>query len=79
MVAGSVRRVTEATMQHPEVQAFFHEPSHTFSYVAWDPATRKAAVIDAALDYDAAPGAPRTRPRRKSSPSCANMTSRSIG
>ena len=43
-------------MQHPEVQAFFHEPSHTFSYVAWDPATRKAAVIDAALDYDAASG-----------------------
>lgn len=43
-------------MRHPEVQAFFHEPSHTFSYVAWDPATRKAAVIDAALDYDAASG-----------------------
>ncbi|MGB3270306.1 MAG: MBL fold metallo-hydrolase [Rhodanobacter sp.] len=43
-------------MQQPEVQAFFHEASHTFSYVAWDPATRKAAVIDAVLDYDAASG-----------------------
>ena len=43
-------------MPSPEVRAFFHEPSHTFSYVAWDPATRKAAVIDAVLDYDAASG-----------------------
>jgi glyoxylase-like metal-dependent hydrolase (beta-lactamase superfamily II) len=59
MASGSVRQATEATettMQHPEVQAFFHEPSHTFSYVVWDPATRKAAVFDAALDYDAASG-----------------------
>jgi glyoxylase-like metal-dependent hydrolase (beta-lactamase superfamily II) len=43
-------------MQQPEVQAFFHEPSHTFSYVAWDPSTSRAAVFDAALDYDAASG-----------------------
>lgn len=43
-------------MPHPEVQEFFHEASHTFSYVAWDPATLKAAVFDAVLDYDAAAG-----------------------
>lgn len=43
-------------MQHPEVETFFLEPSNTFSYVVWDPATRKAAVLDAVLDYDAASG-----------------------
>ncbi|MEP6899167.1 MAG: MBL fold metallo-hydrolase [Rhodanobacter sp.] len=43
-------------MQRPEVKAFFHSPTNTFSYVVWDPATMQAAVIDAVLDYDAAPG-----------------------
>ena len=43
-------------MPSPDVRAFFHEASHTFSYVAWDPATRKAAVLDAVLDYEAASG-----------------------
>ncbi len=43
-------------MHRPEVKAFFHEPSNTFSYVAWDPASLQAAVIDAVLDYDAASG-----------------------
>ncbi|MEO5831686.1 MAG: MBL fold metallo-hydrolase [Rhodanobacter sp.] len=43
-------------MQRPEVQSFFHQPSNTFSYVAWDPATLQAAVFDVVLDYDAASG-----------------------
>ena len=43
-------------MHHPEVRAFFHEPSNTFSYVVWDPASLEAAVIDAVLDYEAASG-----------------------
>lgn len=43
-------------MTNPEVQAFFHAPSSTFSYVAWDPATRAAAVLDPALDYEASSG-----------------------
>lgn len=43
-------------MPRPAVTAFFHEPSNTFSYVVSDPLTRKAAVIDAVLDYDAASG-----------------------
>lgn len=46
-------------MNRPSVKAFFDEASNTFSYVAWDPATRMAAVIDSVLDYDAASG--RTR------------------
>ncbi|GAB2539070.1 MBL fold metallo-hydrolase [Rhodanobacter koreensis] len=43
-------------MQRPEVKAFFHEPTNTFSYVAWDPATGQAVVLDAVLDYEVAPG-----------------------
>ncbi len=43
-------------MQHPTVRAFFHQPSNTFSYVVWDPATLQTAIIDAVLDYDAASG-----------------------
>lgn len=46
-------------MQRPEVKAFFDESTNTFSYVVADPATRKAAVIDSVLDYDAVSG--RTR------------------
>ncbi|MGE5624046.1 MAG: MBL fold metallo-hydrolase [Bacillota bacterium] len=39
-----------------EVKAFFHKASSTWSYVVADEATRYAAVIDPALDYDAASG-----------------------
>jgi glyoxylase-like metal-dependent hydrolase (beta-lactamase superfamily II) len=46
----------EAVMQHPEVKAFFDKASNTFSYVVWDPATQRAAVLDTVLDYDAASG-----------------------
>lgn len=41
---------------HPEVRTVFHEPSSTFSYVAWDPGTRRAAIVDAALDFDPSSG-----------------------
>jgi glyoxylase-like metal-dependent hydrolase (beta-lactamase superfamily II) len=43
-------------MRRPEVSAFFHEPSNTFSYVVWDPLGLQSAVIDAVLDYDGASG-----------------------
>ncbi len=43
-------------IQTPQVQAFIHEPTSSFSYVAWDERTRRAAVIDAVLDYDAVSG-----------------------
>lgn len=46
-------------MQRPDVKAFFDEATNTFSYVAWDPATRMAAVIDSVLDFDPVSG--RTR------------------
>lgn len=40
----------------PEVRGLFHPPTSTFSYLAWDPATRAAAIIDPVLDYDGAAG-----------------------
>ena len=40
----------------PEVRGLYHEPTSTFSYVAWDPATRDAVIIDPVLDYDGASG-----------------------
>lgn len=45
----------------PEVLAFFHADSNTFTYVAADAATGAAAVIDPALDYAADSGAVGTR------------------
>ena len=41
---------------HPEVAAFLHADSNTWSYVASDPATRAAAIIDPVLDFDAKSG-----------------------
>ena len=40
----------------PTVQAFFDEVTFTASYVIWDAATRRAAIIDSVLDYDSASG-----------------------
>lgn len=40
----------------PEVRALYHEPTSTFSYVAWDPASREAVIVDPVLDYDGASG-----------------------
>lgn len=39
-------------MTKPQVRAFFHEPTFTVSYLVWDPATKRAAIIDSALDFD---------------------------
>jgi glyoxylase-like metal-dependent hydrolase (beta-lactamase superfamily II) len=38
------------------VHEFFHEDTYTYTYVVSDPATKKAAIIDSVLDYDAAAG-----------------------
>jgi glyoxylase-like metal-dependent hydrolase (beta-lactamase superfamily II) len=39
-------------MTNPIVQAFFHEPTNTLSYVVQDPDGPGVAVIDPVLDYD---------------------------
>lgn len=40
----------------PNIEAFFHAPTSTWSYVVSDPSTSEAAVIDSVLDYDAKSG-----------------------
>ena len=40
----------------PDVSAFLHAGSNTWSYVASDPKTRAAAIIDPVLDFDPASG-----------------------
>jgi len=40
----------------PEVHGYFHQPTGSVSYLVVDPATRRAAVVDAVLDFDQASG-----------------------
>lgn len=40
----------------PQVEAFFHEPTNTASYVARDSQSSACAIIDCVLDFDAASG-----------------------
>lgn len=39
-------------MSDATIQAFFHEPTFTVSYVVADPGTRRCAIVDPVLDYD---------------------------
>jgi glyoxylase-like metal-dependent hydrolase (beta-lactamase superfamily II) len=39
-------------MATPQIRAFFHEPTFTVSYLVWDHACKRAAVIDSVLDFD---------------------------
>jgi glyoxylase-like metal-dependent hydrolase (beta-lactamase superfamily II) len=38
--------------REPGIEAFFHEPTNTASYLVWDETTREAAVIDPVLDFN---------------------------
>jgi len=40
----------------PAIRAFFDEPTFTVSYLVWDRATLRGAVIDPVLDFDLASG-----------------------
>jgi glyoxylase-like metal-dependent hydrolase (beta-lactamase superfamily II) len=40
----------------PAIRAFFDHATFTISYLVWDPATRRAAVIDPVLDYHPSSG-----------------------
>lgn len=42
--------------QRLAVKSFFDEPTFTASHVAYDPATKRAAIIDSVLNFDAASG-----------------------
>lgn len=43
-------------MTTPQIRAFFDDPTNTVSYLVWDPATMRGAVIDPVLDFDLAAG-----------------------
>ncbi len=43
-------------MQKPDVSAFFDPATYTVTYVVADPATRRAAIVDPVLDYQASSG-----------------------
>lgn len=47
-----VRTFIRRQPKTPVVKAFFDEPTFTATYVAHDPATRNAAIIDSVLDFD---------------------------
>ncbi|KQN33683.1 MBL fold metallo-hydrolase [Sphingomonas sp. Leaf38] len=48
------------TTGSPVVQSFFDEPTNTATHVVWDAATKKAAIVDSVLDFDAAAGRTKT-------------------
>ena len=43
-------------MKRPDIKAFFDEATFTVSYVVSDPESKRAAIIDPVLDYDANSG-----------------------
>lgn len=54
--AGQIERARKGTAGRPVVKAFFDEPTNTVSYVFHCPETRRGAIVDSVLDYDAAAG-----------------------
>lgn len=47
-----VKGALRGSVNSPIVKAFFDEPTFTASYVVHDPALKRAAIIDAVLDFD---------------------------
>jgi glyoxylase-like metal-dependent hydrolase (beta-lactamase superfamily II) len=39
-------------MTPPEIRPFFDEPTNTVSYLVWDAATKRGAIVDPVLDWD---------------------------
>ena len=52
--------MSDAATTSPAVRSFHHAQSGTWTHVIVDPATRHAAIVDAALDFDPASGLIRT-------------------
>lgn len=47
-----VERARADAVLRPEIASFFDPATYTVTYVAHDPATREAAIIDSVLDFD---------------------------
>lgn len=50
------RQIASAQTNAMHIESFFDEPTNTVSYVVHDPESKRAAIIDSVLDYDAASG-----------------------
>ncbi len=46
----------KASTHRPDIEAFFDDATNTVTYLVIDPATKRAAIIDPVLDFDAASG-----------------------
>lgn len=51
-----IEQARAASTPHAVVRSFFDEPTNTATHVVHDPLTKRAAVIDSVLDFDAAAG-----------------------
>ena len=58
IIAKAVQQVeaARANGQVPMVKTFFDGATFTATHVVWDPATKRAAIIDSVLDFDQASG-----------------------
>ena len=51
----AIEQVMQARLdgaRRPEIEGFFDPVTFTVTYVAHDPATREAAIVDPVLDFD---------------------------
>ncbi|RIA47164.1 glyoxylase-like metal-dependent hydrolase (beta-lactamase superfamily II) [Hephaestia caeni] len=55
-IGQAARQIEESRKGVPQIRAFFDDATNTVSYVVHDPETRRTAIIDSVLDYDAAAG-----------------------
>ena len=55
-IANQIKTFNDRPSLKPTIAAFFDEATNTVSYVVHDVATKKAAIIDSVLNYDAASG-----------------------
>ena len=62
IIAKAIQQVeaARATGQVPMVKTFFDGPTFTATHLVWDPATKRAAIIDSVLDFDQASGRTQT-------------------
>ncbi|HEY6022381.1 MAG TPA: MBL fold metallo-hydrolase [Candidatus Paceibacterota bacterium] len=49
---GSLFTTNHTAMQHPNVESYFDPATYTITHVVWDPATKRAAIIDSVMDYE---------------------------
>jgi glyoxylase-like metal-dependent hydrolase (beta-lactamase superfamily II) len=55
-LARATEKVEKPGGSRPSIQSFFDETTFTVSYVVADPASRRCAIIDSVMDFDAASG-----------------------